>query len=46
MPMDAQTITLTTRLQLALGDQKIDIVLAKNTNRLIEKEARKNGVLL
>ena len=41
-----QKITLITKLQFALGDQKIDIVVAKDKNRLIEQEARKNGVLL
>ncbi|MFI4918400.1 MAG: nucleotidyltransferase domain-containing protein [Legionellales bacterium] len=41
-----QKIILLTRLQLVLGDQKIDIVLSVNPNRLIEQEARKNGELL
>jgi hypothetical protein len=41
-----QKITLMTKLQLALGDQKIDIVVAKDKNRLIEQEARKKGVLI
>ena len=41
-----QKITLLTKLQTVLGDQKIDIVLAKDKNRLIEQEARKKGVLL
>ena len=41
-----QKIILITKLQLVLGDQKIDVVLAKDVNRLIEKEARKKGVLL
>ena len=41
-----QKITLITQLQLALGDQKIDIVLAKDANRLIEQEARNKGELL
>ena len=41
-----QKITLITKLQLLLGDQKIDVVLAKDANRLIEQEARQKGVLL
>ena len=41
-----QKITLLTKLQTVLGDQTIDIVLAKDKNRLIEQEARKKGVLL
>ena len=41
-----QKITLITKLQLVLGDQKIDVVLAKDANRLIEQEARKKGVML
>ena len=42
----AQKITLITKLQLVLGDQKIDVVVARDRDRLIEQEARKNGVLL
>ena len=41
-----QKIVLLTQLHLALGEQKIDIVVAKDENRLIEQEARKKGVLL
>ncbi len=41
-----QKIALLTRLQLALGEQKIDIILAKDPTRLIEQEARKKGILL
>lgn len=41
-----QKIMLQTTLQLVLGDQKIDVVLAKDPFRLIEQEARKKGVLL
>jgi predicted nucleotidyltransferase len=41
-----QTIRLITKLQMALGDQKIDVVLAKDPSRLIEQEARQGGVLL
>ena len=39
-----QKTALMTKLQLALGDQKIDIIIAKDKNRLIEQEARKKGV--
>jgi predicted nucleotidyltransferase len=41
-----QKITLLTKLQIVLGDQTIDIVLATDSTRRIEQEARKNGVLL
>ena len=41
-----QKITLLTALQLVLGDQKIDIVIAKDPTRLVEQEAKKKGVLL
>lgn len=41
-----QKIDLLTKLQLVLGDQKIDIILAKDADRLVEQEARKNGVPL
>lgn len=41
-----QQIRLESKLQLALGDQRMDIVLARDHKRLIEQEARKNGVLL
>ena len=41
-----QKISLLTKLHLALGEQKIDIIVAKDENRLIEQEARKNGELL
>ncbi|NOR80575.1 MAG: nucleotidyltransferase domain-containing protein [Methyloprofundus sp.] len=34
------------KLQMSLGEQKIDIVIAKDKNRGIEQEAIKNGVLL
>lgn len=41
-----QEIRLLSKLQLALGDQKIDIILARDPNRLIEQEARSKGRLL
>jgi uncharacterized protein len=41
-----QRISLITKLQLALGDQKIDVVLQQNADRLIEVEAKKTGILL
>jgi predicted nucleotidyltransferase len=34
------------RIKRALGEQKIDIVFNKDSNRLIEKEARRWGVKL
>lgn len=33
-------------IQLKLGEQKIDLVIANNPDRLIEQEARKTGVEL
>ncbi len=41
-----QATQLSVKLKLALGDQKIDIVVARDPNRLIELEARRTGVLL
>ncbi len=41
-----QKIELETKLQLALGLQKIDIIIAVDSTRLIEKEARSTGILL
>jgi predicted nucleotidyltransferase len=34
------------KLQLALGEQKIDLIISKDKNRPIEKEALKNGIEL
>lgn len=34
------------KLNMLLGEQKIDVVVAKDNTRGIEKEARDNGVLL
>jgi len=34
------------KLQLALGEQKIDLIISKDKNRSIEKEALKNGIEL
>ncbi len=34
------------KVQLELGEQKIDIVIAKDKNRNIEKEALKTGIEL
>lgn len=42
----AQAARLSVQLKLALGDQKIDIVVARNPNRLIEQEIRRTRVLL
>lgn len=33
-------------LHLGIGDQKIDVVIAKDKNRLIEKEAIRTGIRL
>ena len=33
-------------LQLAIGEQKIDVIIAKDKNRLIEKEAIRTGIKL
>jgi len=29
-----------------IGDQKIDVIISKDSNRLIEQEALRNGILL
>jgi len=34
------------RLKLMIGDQKIDVIFAKDDRRLIEKEALLNGIKL
>jgi predicted nucleotidyltransferase len=34
------------KLDNYIGEQKIDVVMAKNKNRLIEQEALKHGVIL
>ncbi len=34
------------KLKQKIGDQKIDVIISKNKNRLIEKEALENGVKL
>ncbi|MDQ7060710.1 MAG: nucleotidyltransferase domain-containing protein [Sulfurimonas sp.] len=34
------------RLKEKIGDQKIDVVISKDKNRVIEKEALKKGILL
>jgi len=39
-------IQFLSKLQLSLGEQKIDIIISKDKNRLIEKEAIFNGVEL
>lgn len=41
-----QEMKLLSHLQFSLGDQKIDIVLARDPSRLIEQEARRTGELL
>lgn len=39
-------LKLSAKLQIALGEQKIDIVLAEDNSRLIEQEALAKGVKL
>ena len=39
-------IKLLVALELTIGDQKIDVVIAKNKNRFIEKEAIRTGIKL
>jgi len=34
------------KLEDTIGEQKIDIIISKDTNRLIEQEAIKNGIEL
>ena len=41
-----QKIKLLTQLQAAIGDQKIDIIIATDSTRPIEQEARRTGILL
>ena len=41
-----QATQLSVKLKLVLGDQKIDIVVARDPSRLFEQEARRTGVLL
>jgi len=39
-------ITLLSKLKALLGDQQIDLVLSKDKNRSIEKEALRTGIKL
>ncbi len=39
-------ITFLVKLKSLIGDQEIDVVLAKDESRLIEKEALQKGILL
>ncbi len=39
-------IRFLTLLKMRIGDQKIDVVLAQDSNRPIEQEARKTGIKL
>ena len=41
-----KTIKFLVALNLAIGEQKVDVVIAKDKNRLIEQEAIKTGVRL
>jgi predicted nucleotidyltransferase len=47
-PADIMTkkIRLAAQLQMRLGEQKIDIVVASDSSRPIEQEARRTGVVL
>lgn len=42
----AKKIDFLVALKAKIGDQKIDVVLAKDKNRMIEQEALKTGILL
>ena len=44
-PLDKKLQALA-KIQTQLGEQKIDLVIASNPDRLIEQEARKTGVEL
>jgi len=44
--LDRKKIKFLVELDLSIGEQKIDVILAKDKNRLIEQEAIKNGVEL
>ena len=41
-----QKIDFLSQLQLELGEQKIDVIISKDSNRSIEQEAFKTGVEL
>ena len=41
-----QKIAFLTKLQEYIGEQKIDVIISKDKNRLIEREAIKYGVVL
>ncbi|MDP3431232.1 MAG: hypothetical protein Q8R89_12995 [Desulfomicrobium sp.] len=42
----AKQIRFAVQLQMRLGEQKIDIVVASDPSRLVEQEARRTGVVL
>lgn len=44
--LHSKKIEFLIKLDLAIGEQKIDVVIAKDKSRLIEQEALKNGVEL
>ena len=41
-----QKIIFLAKLKAKIGDQKIDVVVSKDTTRLIEQEAIKTGIVL
>ena len=41
-----QRLKLNTELQIQLGEQKIDLIIAQDPSRLIEQEALKTGIKL
>jgi predicted nucleotidyltransferase len=41
-----QKITFLAKLKERIGDQKIDVIVSKDVNRLIEQEAMKTGIIL
>ena len=41
-----EKIKFLAKLNMLLGEQKIDVIIAKNDTRLIEKKARDDGILL
>ncbi len=44
--LSEKKIAFLVQLKTAIGDQKIDVVISRDTSRLIEQEAIKNGIEL
>lgn len=44
--LQTKKIDFLVQLKLQLGDQKIDVIIARDQTRLIEQEAIKNGIIL